>query len=178
VEVLSRAHHSQTGAVAEYLSTHHRDMIRIDRFRAAVGMGGPIESLEKPTIHLALDSGCTDRPLPEIDACLQSVALWWTSFEDDTRRRFFRPQANPAIVDTGRLAARVPLPYSRLNETRPNGHFELRTIHRPDRATHILGASVELTAAALTAEEYGRELMTALVEHNSHLITARANEAV
>jgi hypothetical protein len=178
VEVLSRAHLSQSGPVAEYLSSHHTDMIRIDRFRAAVGMGGPIESLEKPTIHLSLDSGCTDRPLPEIDACLQSVALWWTSFEDPTRRRFFRPQANPAIVDTGRLMARVPLPYSRHNDLETRGHFEFRTIQRPDRATEILGASIGLTAPALGADEYARELMTALVEHNSALVTSRANEAV
>lgn len=178
VEVLSRAHLSQTGAVAEYLSEHHTDMIRIDRFRTAVGMGGPIESLEKPTVHLSLDSGSTDRPLGEIDACLQSVALWWTGFEDPARRRFFRPQANPAIVDTGRLMARVPLPYSRLDEATPRGHFEFRTIHRPDRATEILGASIGLTAPVLDAREYARELMTVLVEHNSTLVTSRANEVV
>ncbi len=176
VEVLSRAHLSQSGAVADYLSEHHTDMIRIDRFRTAVGMGGPIASLEKPTIHLSLDSGCTDRPLNEIDVCLQSVALWWTSFEDPERCRFFRPQANPAIVDTGQLLARVPLPYSRVTATRADGLFRHRTIHRPDRPADALGASLRLDAPGLEAEDYGHEVMKALVEHNTTLTTKALTE--
>lgn len=164
VEVLRRAAElSGAGELRAYLSEHQTTMVRLDRFRTAVGLGGPIAILSRPSIHVSLDSDDSVVQATVLDPLLRSVALWWTPFEDRTRQRLFRSQPNPSLGVDPRVQTRIPLPFSRLTKSsEPIGAFGAHIINRPEKPSLDAGVSLRLEAPMLGPLDYAVEITNAL----------------
>lgn len=164
VEVLRRAAElSGTGPIGTYLVEHQTTMVRLDRFRTAVGLGGPIPILSRPSIHVSLDSDDTVVQRTELDPLLRSVALWWTTFEDRSRQRLFRSQPNPSLGINARAQTRIPLPFSKVTKSfEHTDAFSVQVINRPEKLTVGAGVSLRLEAPMLGSVDYAVEMTNAL----------------